>query len=123
MVEPINYSREIHNNITFANKLIIDINKEKYELLLFFINELLKPNKVYFKITQFKNINQTVLQPTDNNLQIINDYINKFTQIGCKLNIKNKNPIYIIKHISNKLGYSFVKKEYNNQIYYTIKIK
>jgi Zn-dependent oligopeptidase len=117
------YSKEIHDNIVSVNKLITNVNKEKYNLLLSFINELLKPEKLYLKITQFKNINQSVLQPTDDNLQIINDYINKFTQIGFKLNIKNKNPIYIIKHISNKLGYSFVKKEYNNICYYTILYK
>ena len=117
------YSKEIHDNIVSVNKLITNVNKEKYNLLLSFINELLKPEKLYLKITQFKNINQSVLQPTDDNLQIINDYINKFTQIGFKLNIKNKNPIYIIKHISNKLGYSFVKKEYNDICYYTILYK
>ena len=36
------YSKEIHDNIVFVNKLIIDVNKEKYNLLLSFINELLK---------------------------------------------------------------------------------
>jgi len=117
------YSKEIHDNIVSVNKLIIDANKEKYNLLLSFINELIKPEKIYFKITQFKNINQTLLQPSDNNLHIINDYFNKFTQIGFKLNIKNKNPIYIIKHISNKIGYSFVKKEINDVVYYTILYK
>jgi Zn-dependent oligopeptidase len=118
------YSKEIHDNIVSVNKLILDINKDKYNLLLSFINELLKPEKIYSKITQFKNINQSLLEPTNDNLQIINDYFNKFTQIGCKLNNKNKNPIYIIKHVSNKLGYSFTKKIYlDNTTYYTILYK
>jgi len=117
------YSKEIHDNIVLVNNLIMNVNKEKYNLLLAFINELLKPKNPYLKITQFKNINQTVLQPINDNLQIINDYINKFTQAGIKLNIKNKNPIYIIKHISNKLGYSFIKKESNDTCYYTILYK
>ena len=117
------YSKEIHNNIILVNNLVMNVNKEKYNLLLAFINDLIKPEKLYLKITQFKNINQSILQQTDDNLQIINDYINKFTQSGIKLNLKNKNPVYIIKHISNKLGYSFIKKEYNDTCYYTILYK
>ena len=123
MTDAINYSKDIHNIITSSNKLITDINKEKYELILNFLNDLIKPEKLYFKITQFKNINQSVLNATDNNLQIINNYIAKFNQNGFKLNIKNKNPIYIIKHVSNKLGYSFIKKEINDIVYYTILYK
>ena len=123
MTDTINYSKDIYQLITSSSKLITDTNKEKYELILNFINDLIKPEKIYLKITQFKNINQSLLQPSDDNLQIINNYFNKFNQIGLKLNVKNKNPIYIIKRISNKLGYSFIKKEINDITYYTILYK
>ena len=123
MTDTINYSKDIYQLITSSSKLITDTNKEKYELILNFINDLIKPEKIYLKITQFKNINQSLLQPSDDNLQIINNYIEKFNQNGLKLNVKNKNPIYIIKRISNKLGYSFIKKVINDITYYTILYK
>jgi len=114
------YSGEIYKNILFVEKLINDTNKNKYNLLLSFINDLLKQNSKYVKITQFKHINILLLQQTTDNLQLINDYINKFINNGLKLNINNKNPIYIIKFVSNKLGYSFIKKEINDNIYCSI---
>jgi hypothetical protein len=117
------YSKEIHENILFVNNLIININKEKYNLLLSFINDLFKPEKKILKITQFKNIDESLLQQNENNIQIINDYFNKFNNINCKLNIKKKNPLYIIKHISNNIGYSFIKKKINEINYYTISYK
>jgi hypothetical protein len=120
MTDTINYSKEIHNIINSANKIVIDTNKEKYNLILNFLNDLIKPEKQYFKITQFKNINEQLLIISDNNTQIINNYIIKFNENGFKLNIKNKNPLYIIKHICNKIGYSFIKKKINDICYYSI---
>ena len=120
MTEQINYSKEIHNIISTVNKIVVDANKIKYNLTLNFLNDLLHPKDQYIKITQFKNINEKLLTINENNIQLINNYINKFNENGYKLNIKNKNPVYIIKHICNNLGYSFNKKKINDIFYYSI---
>lgn len=98
------------------------INQDKYNIILSFLNELLQlQNNKFIRITQFKNINQKYLLATEENLELINNYIDKFNQNGFKLNKKNKNPSYIIKNVCNKIHYSFSKKQnYLGDYIYTI---
>ena len=115
-----NYSKIIHDTIISANKLVIEANKEKYNMLLKFMNELIKPESKYTKITQFKYINQKNIEIDD---KIIESYIDNFKKMEIKLNPKNKNPFYIIKQVANKLGYSLNKKQYNDDFYYSVVYK
>jgi hypothetical protein len=110
------------------------IYKDKYNIILNFINEWLKlfDEKKFKSITDFKNLYEVdLLYDNRNNKKVIKKYVDIFEkQFMINLNItddtdsdeiKEKYIIYILSKVVNNIDYILIKKEYNGKIYYTIK--
>lgn len=97
--------------------------EEKYNMILSFVNLMLKPTKQYDRLTQFKNVLDVKLSKTAENKELIQQYLDKFESVGFKINKKSvnvKSPIYILNCLLKQINYKLKKKINNEQKYYTI---
>ena len=129
-----NPKESINKYINKAEDYMMQMQQNKYNVILNFINDWLNINLK--SLTEFKNIKeQTLLKNTDHNKNIIKKYIPIFNStFDIELNIKENDDDEIIddKYIINllkyvlkllKLNYDLIKINKNNIITYTIKKK
>lgn len=104
-------------------ELEFQIIEEKYNMILLFINLMLKPARQYDRLTQFKNILDTKLSKTMENKELIQQYLDQFESVGFKINKKStsiNDPIYILNCLLKQINYKLKKKINNEKKYYTI---
>lgn len=126
-----NPNKSISNFINKSEKYLLELQKEKYKLILQFINEWL--NKSLKSLSEFKYINEKVLlkNPTYN-LKILKKYIPLINDtFEIKLNvdenfdvntIHNKYIINLLNHMLKFIKYDLIKHKKDNKKYYTIKL-
>lgn len=122
--ENIKYNKS-YQILNTCMELEVELYEDKYNLILEFINEFLKSyNFSYIRLTQLKNINNKYFIATNENIDILNTYVDKFIDNKFILNKKSKcihNPIYVIKNVLNQIKYKLKKtKNVYNQIQYSI---
>jgi len=104
--------------------------KDKYDIILKFINEWL--NTTHDSLAKFKNINETtLLKNNKHNRDIVRKYCDVFQKkfnVDLSIDeetsseeINDKYIIYLLMKMLNLIEYSLTKKEFNKKTYYTIK--
>lgn len=114
------------------------VKKEKYDIVLEFINKWLKYTTEETKIkslTDFKNIlEEDLLKDKKNNIQVINQYAEKFKELfeieSVNINkddastcLSDKYIIYLFSKVLLSFGYIMKTRQINKNIYYSIKLK
>ncbi len=127
-----NPKESISSYIANAESYILDLQADKYQTVLDFINEWLNMNLI--SLTEFKYMKESIiLKNSIHNKKIIIKYIEIFNStFGIELNI-NKNTdidtiddtyiINLLKHVLKllKMDYKLIKVNKNKNNFYTIK--
>ena len=115
------YSSKLYSILNSVIEMEYDINKDKYEIILSFINTILCTNYTYLNQIKCLYVNKFV---TPDYSTIVNNYIPKFTDLHLKINTKNKNlynSLYLLKTVLNQVNFTLKKKiDVNNNIYFSI---
>ena len=118
-------TESINSYISRVKKYHNFILKDKYEMVLKFINELLSTK--YYSLFQFKNIEEiNILKNEENNKNLIIKYNQIFKDqfgIDIKLSkkITNKSIIKFLKDVLSIINYSLKKTKVSNTILYSIR--
>lgn len=119
-----------------ADEFKINMQKEKYELILNILNEIFKisEDSKLKSILKFKNISEKrILNDVANNKLIIKKYVDQVSQkLNIKFDVKPDTPdekitdsyiIYFLEHILANINYSLTSYTIKNKKYYSIKQK
>lgn len=126
-----NPNKSISNYINKCEKYLLELQKEKYKLILQFVNEWL--NKNLKSLSEFKYINEKVLIKNPiYNIKMLKKYIPLFNEtFEIILNIPSdfdeniihdKYIVNLLNHMLKFIKYDLVKYKKNNNKYYTIKL-
>jgi len=123
--------------LKLVDQFTIEIKKERYNLLLAFVNDWLKLEEDDVKLislSDFKNMEESViLKDKKHNMEILRRYKDEIVQ---KLNpnfdideetdsddIKDKYIIYFMSKSLTAIDFAMVSKTYGKRVLYTIKMK
>lgn len=97
--------------------------KEKYELVLNFMNSMMRTK--YKTLRMFKNIQENKFENNDDTEDIICEFkpkLEKKFKIKINDNDIDKNVINLIKTLAKQIGYSLVKSSKNKITYYSLQL-
>lgn len=114
----------------------LQVLKEKYDLILEFVNELMNKEKKYISLTEFINEpDHIITSNVRHNKKVINIYKDKLAKVlninvlelTCITSeedtIESSFTIIFLKKIINSINFSLVSRIVDDKIYYSIKNK
>jgi hypothetical protein len=115
------YSSKLYSILNSVMEMEYDIHKDKFEIILSFINTILHSNYVYLNQVKCLYFNKFI---TPDYSTTVNNFIPKFKDVGLKINSKNKklyDSFYILKTILNQVNFTLRKKlDINNNVFFSI---
>lgn len=115
------YSSKLYSILNSVMEMEYDMHKDKFEIILSFINTILHSNYIYLNQVKCLYLNKFI---TSDYSTTVNDFIPKFKDVGLKINTKNKNlydSFYILKTVLSQVNFTLRKKlDINNNVYFSI---
>jgi len=125
MMEIPNENTSFHEYVRYMKKYINKLQKNKYTLILKFINKYFEKYNINFKsLLCFKKISNNYFTNEQHNTEIMQlyaDTISKSLNISYNEEINLEETIInFIKNMLSKIQYKLIKKTINNKLFYYI---
>jgi hypothetical protein len=119
------HQKKTYNLLNSLMDLEFDLISDKYNLILAFINELIKPKIKYYRLTEIKKLSEKNLKIYSvEKSELCKKYVILFENGGIKLNKKSKNindAYYILNNALKQIQYKIRKhKDVLNNVNYSI---